>query len=239
VKRIITGFIAVLLASTVLYATNAKDFVGKWAGSDGMAYGLLLDINTNNSFILSFFGTQAKEGTWQVNNDGTITMHFNESDKEFFRLNLTGEKLEITVIKNLPTGETRSTGLMQLNKASNTPFADPDMERMANYIKAKQSPLPVQKKEPLDVAKAFVKALINDDTDTVEKLLAFNEKNINTYYANERSRSFLKTFFQTIKTWDQTYHDSGYASVHFSDGEHDGGFEINKADEAWFIRFIY
>ncbi len=235
-KRIIASFIVLFLVSTVLYATDAKKFVGKWTGSKENAYGLSLGINIDGSCSLTN-GMQANKGNWQINNDGSATMRFNDSDKEFLRLNLSGDKLKMTVIRRLPSGETLDARSIHFYKASDTLSADADNERIANYVKAKQ-PLPVQKKEPIDVAKAFVKALIDEDKETVEKLLGYNEKNIYFIYSDASRRNMAKQHYKTMTRWEQKYHNRSYATVK-AYGKESGGFEVNKTNGIWYIRAFY
>jgi len=101
-----------------------------------------------------------------------------------------------------------------------------------------QHPLAVQKREPIDVSKAFVKALIDEDRETVEKLLGYNEKNIYFIYSDASRRNMAKQHYKTMTKWEQKYHNSSYATVK-AYGKNSGGFEVNKTNGIWYIRTFY
>ncbi|WP_373033797.1 hypothetical protein, partial [Sulfurovum sp.] len=103
--------------------------------------------------------------------------------------------------------------------------------------------------QPIDIAKTYVDAVINNDRETVERLLGNNERMIGYVYGNPEAQKFLADTYSKITNWEQTYHDSGYASVKIhidvNGTMYDGGFEMNIANmqvntgRYWFVRFFY
>ncbi len=103
--------------------------------------------------------------------------------------------------------------------------------------------------QAIDVAKSYVQAIINNDRESVERLLGHNQRMIGYIYGDPRAQQFLAEMYSKIINWEQTYHDSGYASVKIlfeSEGEmQGGGFEMNVVNmqintgRMWFIRFFY
>jgi len=103
--------------------------------------------------------------------------------------------------------------------------------------------------EPVDVAKAYVKAIIDNDRETVEQLLGYNKRMIGYIYDNPKSQQFLAETYQKIKSWEQAYHNSGDASIKIlfeTEGQvYGGGFEMTVINQQintgriWMIRFIY
>ncbi len=103
--------------------------------------------------------------------------------------------------------------------------------------------------QPVDEAKHYVQAIIDDDREAVERFLGHNERLIGYIYGDPRVRPFLAKAYQNITNWEQTYHDSGYASVKIlfeaEDKTYGGGFEmvtINpqvSTGREWIVRFFY
>lgn len=103
--------------------------------------------------------------------------------------------------------------------------------------------------EPIDAAKAFVKALIEDERKTVEYLLGHNKRYIDYIYADPTRLAGAVEYYKHIVSWEQTYHNSGYATVtiQIDNGveQTDGGFEMVTADQQirtgryWLIRTFY
>ena len=103
--------------------------------------------------------------------------------------------------------------------------------------------------EPLDVAKAFVAALLDNDRLTVETLLGHNQKLIGFIYADPARLESAKAYYKNIVSWEQTYHNSGYATVkvQIANGTQTvkAGFELNTVDlqirtgRFWRIRTFY
>jgi len=103
--------------------------------------------------------------------------------------------------------------------------------------------------EPVDMAKSYVQAIIDNDRVTVEQLLGHNQRLIGYIYNNPKVQPFLAETYSKIVDWNQTYHDSGYASVKIkmdiNGTVYDGGFEMNVANiqantgRFWFVRFFY
>ncbi len=103
--------------------------------------------------------------------------------------------------------------------------------------------------EPIDEAKSYVQAIIDNDRESVERFFGNNERLINYIYANPKVQPFLAKTYKNITSWEQTYHNSGYASVKImidvNGTEYGGGFEmvtINpqiKTGRQWIIRFFY
>lgn len=83
---------------------------------------------------------------------------------------------------------------------------------------------------PIDVAKEFVDALINDDRETVEELLGHNENLVYIIYGKPGGTAYFKKIYSSISSWEQTYHLIGDASISISYEDngttHHGGFEL-------------
>ena len=103
--------------------------------------------------------------------------------------------------------------------------------------------------EAVDMAKSYVEAIIDNDRATVERLLGHNERLIGYIYNNPKVQPFLAETYSKIVDWNQTYHDSGYASVKILfevEGKtYGGGFEMVTINpqiytgRQWMIRFFY
>lgn len=103
--------------------------------------------------------------------------------------------------------------------------------------------------EPIDIAKTYVDAVINNDRETVERLLGNNERMISYVYGNPKAQQFLAETYSKITSWEQIYHDSGSASIKILinvNGEmYGGGFEMSVVNaqintgRTWIIRFFY
>jgi len=103
--------------------------------------------------------------------------------------------------------------------------------------------------EPIDVAKEFVEAIINDDRERVERLVGGSQKNIMMIYGHPQAREVLIKAYSNITKWEQTYHPMGDASVKIlfdAEGKsYGGGFEMNVISSQlnngriWTIGFIY
>ncbi|WP_428739126.1 hypothetical protein [Sulfurimonas sp.] len=103
--------------------------------------------------------------------------------------------------------------------------------------------------QPVDEAKHFVEALINNDRASVEEWFGHNEKLISYIYSDPKIQPFLAETYKHITSWEQTYHDSGYATVKIlfeAEGKtYEGGFEmvtINpqvSTGRQWIVRFFY
>ncbi|MEJ2497169.1 MAG: hypothetical protein P8Y43_06815, partial [Sulfurovaceae bacterium] len=103
--------------------------------------------------------------------------------------------------------------------------------------------------EAIDEAKHYIQAIIDDDRESVEQLLGNNERLIGYVYNDPKAQHFLAESYGKITSWEQTYHDSGYASVKIQmdiNGTlYDGGFEmvtINpqiSTGRQWIITFFY
>jgi len=103
--------------------------------------------------------------------------------------------------------------------------------------------------QPIDIAKMYIDAVINNDRETVERLLGNNERMISYVYGNPKAQQFLAETYGKITSWEQTYHDSGRASVKILinvNGEmYGGGFEMSVVNtqintgRTWIIRFFY
>ena len=118
---------------------------------------------------------------------------------------------------------------------------DAKYDRNANYFKAMEllkNPLAVQKKEPIDVSKAFVNALIRGDRSTVEKLLGYSERNIDFIYSDKKVLDSAIEYYKKITRWEQKYHSSSVATV-TAYGIGSGGFELSKSQGIWIISTFY
>jgi len=104
--------------------------------------------------------------------------------------------------------------------------------------------------EPIDVAKKFVQALIDGDRDTVEKLLGYNERNINFIYSNQDRLNKAIELYKQIQYWKkQIYYNSSYAIVkaHIKTAtdEFDTTFELVVSDpqiktsRVWIVKRFY
>jgi hypothetical protein len=104
--------------------------------------------------------------------------------------------------------------------------------------------------QPVDAAKEFVKALIDNDRETVERLLGYNQTNIEFIYADSQRLNEAIAYYKTIIKWEQVYYNSSYATVtiYLDDNnteQSDGGFEMFLADQQiktgryWLIRSFY
>jgi hypothetical protein len=108
--------------------------------------------------------------------------------------------------------------------------------------------------QPVDVAKEFVKALIEDDRDTVETLLMSSSKWLKMLYSNDQRRVNMIEKLKNINnnSWEQNYHPSGAATVTAtvydtgSQQEIPIGFELTPTSfdsiprgHFWFVRAFY
>ena len=108
--------------------------------------------------------------------------------------------------------------------------------------------------EPIDVAKEFVRALIEDDRDTVETLLMSGNKWLKMLYSNDQRRVNMIEKLKNITndSWEQNYHPSGAATVTATvydtglNQEIPIGFELTPASfdgiprgHFWFVRAFY
>ncbi len=116
-------------------------------------------------------------------------------------------------------------------------------------VKADENQYDPTGSQPIDIAKTYVQAVIDNDRETVERLLGDNERMIGYVYGNPKGQQFLAETYGKITSWEQTYHDSGYASVKIlidvNGTFYGGGFEMNVASmdveigRIWMIRFFY
>ncbi|WP_373034196.1 Ig-like domain-containing protein [Sulfurovum sp.] len=99
--------------------------------------------------------------------------------------------------------------------------------------------------EPVDVAKAFVKALIDDDRATVEKLLGNDPKLIDFIYSDPRVTENAKWYYSHIISWEQSYFQSSAATVKIhiktETEEIEGAFNLMRIDgkKMWLIDALY
>ena len=109
--------------------------------------------------------------------------------------------------------------------------------------------------EPIDIAKAFVKALIEDDRESVEKFFLYSDSRwIRMLYKDDAKRALMREKLRNINEadWSQVYNSSGAATVtttvHDSGTNQDIpiGFELTPASfdgisrgRMWFIRVFY
>jgi hypothetical protein len=108
--------------------------------------------------------------------------------------------------------------------------------------------------QPVDVAKEFVKALIEDDRDTVETLLMSGSKWLKMLYSNDQRRVNMIEKLKNINnnSWEQNYHPSGAATVTATVYDTDLnqeipiGFELTPTSfdgiprgRFWFVRAFY
>jgi hypothetical protein len=106
----------------------------------------------------------------------------------------------------------------------------------------------------VDVAKEFVKALIEDDRDTVETLLMSGSKWLKMLYSNDQRRVNMIEKLKNINnnSWEQNYHPSGAATVTATvydtglNQEIPIGFELTPTSfdgiprgHFWFVRAFY
>ena len=104
--------------------------------------------------------------------------------------------------------------------------------------------------EAIDVAKAFVQAIIDEDREKVESLIGHNDKLEKVLYTKPEVRVFLKSIYSHITQWSQTYHQLGDAtiSITYEDNgtTHHGGFELMLhhshglyTGRKWTVRMLY
>ena len=102
--------------------------------------------------------------------------------------------------------------------------------------------------EPLDVAKAFVKAIENDDRQTVDRLVGHSKNSLNFIYGNKDALKRAKSFIKTIdnNSWEQTYNSNGSIEVKVQAYDSKIGkfpivFEVMPAygDGVGYGRFLY
>ncbi len=99
--------------------------------------------------------------------------------------------------------------------------------------------------EPIDMAKAFVQALIDGDRNKVEELLSYDQNRINLIYSNQTNLNQAIALYSQITTWSQTYHNSSYATVkahiQTATDEFDATFELTLRDTpiVWIVRKFF
>ena len=104
--------------------------------------------------------------------------------------------------------------------------------------------------EPINVAKAFVKAVLEDDRESVESLTGNNAKILQMLYGNAYALPLLKTIYTSINTWQvKAWNVDGRASVSYTfdinGTTHGGGMELKVVDRQiysgryWIVTFIY
>jgi len=103
--------------------------------------------------------------------------------------------------------------------------------------------------QPLDVAKKFVNSLINGENDKVEKLLGYDQKNINFIFSDQNRLSNAINYYKQIISWSQKYINSNYAIVkaHIKtkNDDFDTTFELEvmdpqiKTKREWIIKRFY
>ena len=109
--------------------------------------------------------------------------------------------------------------------------------------------------EPIDIAKEFVQALIEDDRDKVERFFLYSGSRwIRMLYEDDARRASMREKLRNINEadWSQVYHPSGAATVtttvHDSSTNQDIpiGFELTPVSfdgiprgRMWFIRAFY
>jgi len=100
--------------------------------------------------------------------------------------------------------------------------------------------------EPIDIAKRFTKAIINDDRATVEEILSYKQRYIDKLYGTQNLKTFFADKYKSIVSWKQEYHSKSYATVtaHTKDGstEADVYFDIQELDSfsnTWTIKRFY
>ncbi|NPA60494.1 MAG: hypothetical protein GXO30_08585 [Epsilonproteobacteria bacterium] len=104
--------------------------------------------------------------------------------------------------------------------------------------------------EPMDVAKEFVKSLIDGDRATVERLVGNSQKSIDIIYGNQTNLNNAINLYKQITSWhSQTYHTTSYATVkaHIKTAtdEFDATFELTVADtqiktsRIWIVKRFY
>jgi hypothetical protein len=67
--------------------------------------------------------------------------------------------------------------------------------------------------QPVDIARAFVEALIANDQDTVKALVGYNPTTIDFIYSDQARLDKAIEYYQQITGYEQTYHTTGYATV--------------------------
>lgn len=67
--------------------------------------------------------------------------------------------------------------------------------------------------QPVDIAQAFVEALIAGDQDTVRELVGYNQSTIDFIYADQARLDTAIDYYKHITAYSQTYHTTGYATV--------------------------
>lgn len=67
--------------------------------------------------------------------------------------------------------------------------------------------------QPVDIAQAFVEALIDKDQNTVEALVGYNPTTIDFIYSDQARLDRAIEYYQNITGYEQTYHTTGYATV--------------------------
>ncbi|MGB5965618.1 MAG: Ig-like domain-containing protein [Sulfurimonadaceae bacterium] len=104
--------------------------------------------------------------------------------------------------------------------------------------------------QPINVAKAFVKAVLEDDRESVERLTGNNAKILQMLYGNAYALPLLKTIYTSINTWQvKAWNVDGRASVSYTfdvnGTTHGGGMELKLVNRQinsgryWIVTFIY
>jgi hypothetical protein len=104
--------------------------------------------------------------------------------------------------------------------------------------------------QPIDVAKEFVQALMEDDRAKVERLVAENRYMMKLLYGNDEAIKILKTIYPKIKNMKAKENmPDGRASITYTfdvnGTTYGGGMELHLINEQlykgryWFVRFIY
>ena len=104
--------------------------------------------------------------------------------------------------------------------------------------------------EPINMAKAFVKAVKEDDRQSVERLTGNNPKILKLLYGNAYAIPLLKSIYTSIDAWQvKTWNVDGRASMSYTfdvnGTTHGGGMELKVVDRQiysgryWIVTFIY
>ncbi len=97
-----------LLLSTSLFAGEVNQYIGKWEVIQNKKK-LTVQINEDGTSICSENGRITK-GHWSENEDGTLNLTIESTNKEYFQIELNDKEITLTEVKH-QSKKTRSINL--------------------------------------------------------------------------------------------------------------------------------
>jgi hypothetical protein len=181
---------------------------------------------------------------WDIDGDGVIDQKVKPTTYQEQNLTIYTSSLSTHYTK-----EGRYHPRVTLQTKDGLLFSSQDVALSLDVVRDKDQKDP-KGAEPMDVAKEFQRAILDDDRAKVEKLVGGNPNLIHLLYDNPHALPLLKDIYSSIKTWDEKKWDmDGRASISYTfeinGTTYGGGMELMVANPQidtgrnWIVDFIY